>query len=205
VPAQIIPTRHVDPLDVFPPEGEFDPLVRRVSKKLALKPKYAKSIREAEDLVRDSGITLDIERLRDRVERRFGGLDRLVLSEPGVLHQLLLGALEADDLKRDEIERDKEREARQRARKRERETERKLRQSELDKQHQVRAEEVKLAREVNKALLESLTQLMETNKEMLQLIRQRPERGDGKDSPAATHGNPGPNTTVGEHNQPEPN
>lgn len=155
MPALLNGRRPLDPLAVSPPDGEVDVAARRALLALANGASYRDAVPEADALVRDSGITLDIERLRDRVERRFAGLSRLLLAQPGVFHRLLLDAVEADDLRRDEDERRQRREELEREREHRREEAERRRREEAERQERVTA---------------MLAELMQQNSRLLQYL-----------------------------------
>ncbi|WP_131105905.1 hypothetical protein [Ornithinimicrobium sufpigmenti] len=170
----VLDHRSRKPLEVSPPSGTVDPLVERALKKMVEKAQYANAVRKAESLIRDEGLTLDIERLRDRVERRFGGLERLLLSRPGVLHRLLLDALEADDLQKAEDEREKRRQERQEHRDKEA-AERREREQSRDERHE---ESLK----TTQTLIQTLADVMASNQRVLEALL---GRGDGAEGAAA--------------------
>lgn len=166
------------PLELSPPEEKLDPTVTRSLAKLAGTEKYAKATRQAEQLVRDQGLTLDIERLRDRVERRFAGLDRVLLSQPGVLHRLVLDALEADDLQRTRDDRGKEREERE-----------KRRAEEAAARRTQREEEVRQSRQVTESLMKALTDVIAANQDVVStnqaMLKELLGRGTTNSAPPA--------------------
>lgn len=106
-----IPARR-GPLQVRPPAGDIDPAARAALTKLAERQEFQKAAKAVDALVRDYGLTVDMERLRDRVERRFRGLELHLLAQNGVLQKLLMDAMQADAIRVDDTKREEEEAAR---------------------------------------------------------------------------------------------
>ena len=96
-------------LDIQARPVDLDPAVEIALH--AVKARYTDQQNAAEKLIADEGITIDVERLRDALQRgSFGPLEQLLLAQPGVPHRFLLDALDAERVEgEEELERKRER------------------------------------------------------------------------------------------------
>lgn len=94
-------------LEVRPRLPELDDAVKAALTEVSSR--YLRKKREAEKLIADLGLTIEVERFRDALDRvALSDAERALLAQPGIAHHLLLGALQADRLERDDEERERE-------------------------------------------------------------------------------------------------